>query len=335
MEWEQRIEILAHWGKLAAKRNWLPVFNEVSGKNPWFGIDQLELAFKGILRYLDPNKLQIWLKNYAYSGSSPKTVGVIMAGNIPLVGVHDVICCYLCGHQVVAKPSRHDHAITSSLISMLLEIDPLAKSSITFTSDLQNFNLDAIIATGSDNSNRYFQHRFGKIPGIIRHNRSSVGILRGNETTFQLRGLGMDVMSYYGRGCRNISKLLVPEKYDFSHFVKVNQPYRLSLENQKYFNNYRYQKALYQMQQVMHTDTGYLLISENESLVSPLAVLYFEYYSNYEHMTDLLLKHHDKTQCIASAEGWYEGSLNFGTLQSPELWDYADGVDTMQFLMRL
>jgi hypothetical protein len=335
VKWNGRIKSLEHWGKMIESKHWRPIFSKVTATNPWFTLDNLELAFQGLQRYLDPVKLTRWLEDYPNHTSSRKTIGLIMAGNIPLVGIHDFICCYLCGHHVVIKPSSQDNLLMTALIDLLRVADASAECHLTVTNDLSHINIDAIIATGSDNTNRYFKYQFGDIPGIIRHNRSSVGIIRGDETRQQLQALGLDVLSYFGRGCRNISKLLVPEQYDFGEFISNNQTYQSLLDNPKYFNNYSHQKALNLVQQTNHIDGEYLVLMENESLVSPLATLYFQYYTDPSHLRDIIGRQQRKIQCIASAGGWYPQSFDFGSLQSPELWDYADGVDTLAFLLSL
>ena len=211
-----------------------------------------------------------------------------MAGNIPLVGLHDLICCYLCGHRALVKPSSQDRLLIDLLVNILWEIDPLAEKRIFLTDDLRTSDIDAIIATGSDNTNRYFKYQFGVLPGIIRSNRSSLGILRGDETSQQLQALGLDILSYFGRGCRNISKLLVPTDYDFNAFIDCNQSYRSLLDNRKYYNNYLYQKALYQVQQTTYIDTGYILLNQHEALGSPLSVLYYQYYDGQDQLKNVL-----------------------------------------------
>jgi len=335
VDWNLRIEALVQWGKSIQNMDWQPYYRRIEHANPWFTSDNVRLALKGILQYLDPVKLHRWQGLYQYKSVVPKNVAIIMAGNIPLVGMHDLICCYLSGHRASVKPSSQDSVLINVLIRQFSGIDKDLSKKIRFVNSVEPSGLDAIIATGSDNTSRYFKYYFGKLPGIVRSNRTSVAVINGNESANQLQALGQDVYSYFGRGCRNVSKLMVPPDYDFTHLISANHKYRALLHNLKYQDNYRYQKALGLTQHQHHMDTGYSLIVRSKSMVSPLAVLYFDYYPEPRQLQEVLSSHKEKIQCITSADGWYHGSLPFGSLQYPELWDYADGIDTMDFLLGL
>jgi hypothetical protein len=335
VEWNQRIELMAQWGKSIRNLNWEPYYRKIEHSNPWFTRDNVALALDGVCRYLDPIKLNHWQGLYQSKSLTPKNTGIIMAGNIPLVGVHDLICCYLSGHKAVVKPSSQDHILLRLLIEKFSDIDRDIENKIHFVTRPEAANLDAVIATGSDNTSRYFKFHFDRLPGIIRSNRTSVAVIRGDENSSQLRSLGQDVYSYFGRGCRNISKLLVPADYDFDQLINCHKQYRILLDNSKYRDNYRYQKALALTEYKNVVDTGYSLLIRSEALVSPLAVLYFDYYEDLDDLRDELKEQEEKIQCIASANGWYQESLPFGSLQHPDLWDYADGIDTMEFLLAL
>ena len=335
MEWNQRMEKLVQWGKSIQNKDWAPYYRKIELANPWFTPENVRLALNGILRYLDPVKLHRWQGSYDFSSVVPKNIGVVMAGNIPLVGVHDLICCYLSGHRATIKPSSQDNILINLLIAQFANIDVDLHHKIRIVSGLEASGFDAILATGSDNTSRYFKYYFGKIPGIIRNSRTSVAVIKGNENTSQLQGLGNDIYSYFGRGCRNVSKLMVPATYEFGELIACHGKYRDLLHNIKYRNNYQYQKALGLTQGQNPVDTGFSLIAHSQSLVSPLSVLYFDYYNDQSQLQDTLSAQNDKIQCIASADGWFNGSLPFGSLQYPDLWDYADGIDTMDFLLGL
>jgi hypothetical protein len=222
-----------------------------------------------------------------------------------------------------------------ALWSELQKLDPGVQGQVKFVSKLPLKDIDAIIATGSDNTSRYFRFNYQNIPRIIRSNRSSVAIIRGTETDKQLQLLGYDIYSYFGRGCRNVSKLLVPQDYQFEGLIACQKNFRNLLKNHKYSDNYRYQKALNLIHGTNHIDTGFSLLSKNQSIVSPLSVIYYENYLGQHQLTEMLSLSRHRMQCIASADGWFDQSFPFGSLQQPDLWDYADNIDTMEFLLKL
>ena len=335
MEWNQRVESLVKWGEQIKAKDWQPHYPKIEQFNPWFTEENVRLALSGLLRYLDHNNLTRFVEKYQNHQQASKTIGIIMAGNIPLVGVQDLICCYLAGHRVLIKPSSQDTLLLNLLLGQWFTADPKADQSMNLVSDLKATDIDALIATGSDNTNRYFKFNFQLLPGILRSNRTSIAVVRGNENFHQLQALGHDIYSYFGRGCRNVSKIMVPNGYDIRQLIEPHDAFRSLLNNKKYLNNYRYQKAIHLAQNLEHLDTGYSLLVQNETIGSPLSVLYFEFYHNQKHLKQLLDLHSEKTQCVASADGWYQNSYSFGSLQSPDLWDYADGIDTMAFLMKL
>jgi hypothetical protein len=180
-----------------------------------------------------------------------------------------------------------------------------------------------VIATGSDNTARYFEYYFRTKPHIIRKNRSSIAVLTGNETDDQLIALGKDVFSYFGLGCRNVSKLVVPEGYDFTRPLRLWEVYHDVSNHHKYVNNYDYNKSILLINGTHHFDNGFALLTPNEALVSPISVLY------YATSADLAS---DKIQCIVGSGANY---IPFGTTQEPTLTDYADNVDTLKFLTGL
>ena len=303
-------------------------------QNNWFTVENTKKAIETIANYyLDATLLEQWSSLYEIPDKPEiiKSIGIIMAGNIPAVGFHDLLTIVLSGHACVAKLSSQDSSIMIGLIKKLLEIEPNLEIRIA---DRLN-EVDALIATGSDNSAKYFEYYFRNKPHIIRKNRSSVGILKGNENEEDFLNLGKDITEYYGLGCRNISKLYVPEDYDFTKFLDVIELLGDIFYHHKYKNNYDYNKSIYLVNMVQHLDNGFLLLTENESLVSPISVLYYSIYKNEEDLQQQIKVNVDKIQCIVSKDAWFEKSQNFGDAQKPKLWDYADGVDTMQFLLEL
>ncbi len=303
-------------------------------QNNWFTVENTKKSLETIANYyLDATLLEQWSSLYEIPDKPEivKSIGVIMAGNIPAVGFHDLLTIVLSGHVCVAKLSSQDSAIMLGLIEKLLEIDPNLEIRIA---DKLN-EVDVLIATGSDNSAKYFEYYFRNKPHIIRQNRSSVGILNGNENEEDFFNLGKDITEYYGLGCRNISKLYVPEGYDFTKFLDAIEPLGDIFYHHKYKNNYDYNKSIYLVNMVHHLDNGFLLLTENESLVSPISVVYYSTYKNEEDLKKQIEVNSNKIQCIVSKDGWYPKSQNFGDAQKPKLWDYADGADTMAFLLHL
>lgn len=306
------------------------IYRKAAAHNSWFTKENVQLALDGIQKYLQQDKLETWVKDYDLTSKSPKVVGIVMAGNIPLVGFHDFLSIIVAGHKAQIKLSHQDPFLLPYLSKILVELAPDLKKHIEFADRIAN--IDAIIATGSDNSSRYFEYYFSKYPNIIRKNRTSVGILSGSETDEQLNALGRDIFQYYGLGCRNISKLFVPEGYDFKAFFGAIQPYETINDNHKYVNNYDYNKSIYLVNQVEHLDNGFLLLTKSEALVSPISVLYYEHYNNEQILQDRIDSLDEKIQCIVGSKDLHAANLPFGKAQEPELWDYADGVDVMKFL---
>lgn len=307
--------------------------------NPWFTAENVKSAIDALGEMLEEEKLKKWIDNYP-DLLSPKDfvsrkVAVIMAGNIPMVGFHDFLCVLMAGHQFLGKLSSQDNKLPVALGELLTEIEPAFRESVTFAeSPISGF--DAVIATGSNNSARYFEYYFGQHPHIIRKNRNSVAVLAGDEGPEELQRLGADVFSFFGLGCRNVSKLLVTEGYDFSALKKAWKPYENVVNNHKYFNNYEYFKAIYIVNRTPHTDTGFCLLKQDSSLSSPVSVVHFEEYSSKEWLKKHLEKEAGNIQCIVQREKEKgTAAVPFGQSQQPDLWDYADGIDTLAFLMNL
>ena len=308
--------------------------DRASHQNNWFTVENTKKSLKIIADYyLQEDFLTQWTELYEIP-DKPKTVksvGVIMAGNIPAVGFHDMMTIVLSGHVCMAKLSSQDSFLMTTLIEKLLEINPNLEIRIA---DRLN-EVDALIATGSDNSARYFEYYFRNKPHIIRKNRTSVAILNGNETEEDFLNVGKDITDYYGLGCRNISKMYVPKKYDFTKFYDSIESLGDIFYHNKYKNNYDYNKSIYLVNMMPHFDNGFMILAPSEALVSPISVIFYEEYKNEEDLKEIIEENKDKIQCIVSKNSWIEKSLNFGDAQKPKLWDYADGVDTMAFLLSL
>jgi len=300
--------------------------------NGWFEEKQVRRALKAISLWLTEKKLQEWLYSYSWS-HSPKQVAIIMAGNIPLVGFHDFASVLLSGNRVLVKLSSDDKHLLPFLAKILIHIQPSFASKISFTEQRLN-DFDAIIATGSDNSARYFEHYFSKYPHIIRKNRNSIAILRGNESKEELVALADDVFAYYGLGCRNVTKLYVPQGYDFKDLFIALYEFKDIVHNKKYANNYDYYRALYLMGSNDMIENGFLLLKEDLSIASPISMLHYEFYTDIDNLKQDLSIMHSKIQCIV-ANTSVEGAIPFGKSQCPSLTDYADGIDTMAFLNAL
>jgi hypothetical protein len=333
MKLEERIEAFAALGnkidQLIESEKEI-IVDRAGQLNGWFTPESVLLSLTGIRQFLRKEVLTSWTANYNLTNQKEKIVGVAMAGNIPLVGFHDLLCILIAGHQIAAKKSSQDSYLITLLCDWLIELNPGFKSKIKFEERLNH--VDAVIATGSDNSSRYFEYYFRKVPHIIRKNRSSCAVLMGEEDATVLTKLGKDVFSYFGLGCRNVSKIYVPENYDFPNLLDNWEIYQPISHHHKYANNYDYQKSIMLVNSTPFYDNGFVMLTESENLVSPISVIFYETYADLPDLNKKLVTHSDKIQCIVSANGWYEGSIPFGKAQLPEVTDYADQVDTMSFL---
>ena len=335
MDLEQRIEALAALGNYIGERsNQLDeAILKSNHYNKWFTEDNVNQSLKAIAtHYLDPVRMEKWLSGYSINGSSDKTVGLVMAGNIPLVGFHDFLTVLATGNKVQLKLSSKDQYLLPHLIENLIALEPGFNERIQVVERLNGF--DAVIATGGNNSARYFEYYFGKYPHVIRKNRNSIAILTGNETEEELIALGKDIFQYFGLGCRNVSKLFVPKEYNFEHLLKTLEPFNTVMDHEGYKHNYDYQRTLLLMNQVPHFASDFLMLSENKSIHSPISTLYYEYYDSINDLKSLIVNHQSDIQCVISKED-LPNALPFGKAQEPELWDYADDVDTVEFLQSL
>ena len=333
MNIEERIHAFATLGthlKGLTHDEFQSIADRASRENPWFTQDNVRMALDGIIRMLDESKLRTWIAPYTFSGTS-RQVALVLAGNIPLVGFHDLLAVLISGHRALVKLSSKDSALPKLMLETLAVISPELHAQVQIAEQLKDFQ--AVIATGSDNSARYFDYYFGKYPHIIRKNRTSVAILQGDETEAELGALGTDIFSYFGLGCRNVSKLLVPAGYTFDRFYPALDAHRDIIHHHKYCNNYDYQKSIMLVNTTPFLDNGFLMLHESTRQVSPISVVYYEQYKTPEALAANLAENADKLQCIVGrAPG---ATTPFGQAQFPEVWDYADRVDTLQFLSRL
>ena len=312
-------------------------FNELNDKidqsihyNGWFTRENVIFSIQQWSKALTPSNLDTWLKPYEFNNDEQKTVAIVMAGNIPLVGFHDFLSVLISGHKVLVKQSSNDKQLLPVIAAFLMEIAPEFENRIKFTEDRLN-DFDAVIATGSNNTARYFEYYFKGKPSIIRKNRNSVAILTGKESNKQLEALGEDVFRYFGLGCRNVSKLYVPKEYDFDNFFKAIYPWNTLLNSAKYANNYDYNKAVYLMSEFKLLENGFLILKKDESFGSPIATLFYEEYEDKKDLQEKLQQNKENLQCVVG----HEAEVDFGQTQQPKLWDYADGVDTLKFLEEL
>ncbi len=301
--------------------------------NGWFTPDNLAFACKQWANTLTEDALNKWLTSYTIKDTDPKTVAVVMAGNIPLVGFHDFLSVLITGHKVLVKLSSNDKHLLPILAKYLETVSPDFKGRIHFTNEkLSDF--DAVIATGSDNTARYFEYYFKNKPAIIRKNRNSVAVLQGHETQEQLEALGEDIFRYFGLGCRSVSKLFVPVNYDFDKFFKGIYKYHSIINYKKYENNYDYNKAVYLMSQFKILENGFFMLKEDNQYASPIATAFYEKYTDLNTLKQKLTEDTNKIQCIV-ANNFIETEVPFGKTQQPSLTDYADGIDTVDFLINL
>jgi hypothetical protein len=340
MNLEERIESFVRLGEILRKAlndPYAEYFDQVNTLidsqikiNPWFTPENVRMAIRAIADELNQENLLKWTNNYPQLKENriPLKTGVIMAGNIPLAGFHDFLSVLISGNIIIAKTSSKDSELIKKVSEILCSINLVFTDMIQFTDGtLKDF--DMVIATGSNNSSRYFEYYFGKYPNIIRKNRNSIAIIEGDESEAELRALGTDIFAYFGLGCRSISKIYIPKGYDFSTITGVWNAYNEITNHTKYANNYDFNKAVYLVNKEKFHDIGYLLLKEESALSSPVSVLHYEYYdslTSVKHQTDF---QKEKIQCIVARQ-----NTPFGKSQSPHLWDYADGIDTLEFLLK-
>jgi len=298
--------------------------------NGWYTPEQVYFSIQSWATALTEENLEKWLSVYDFSEINPKNIALILAGNIPLVGFHDFLSVLITGHNVLVKTSSNDQHLLPFLAKYIIAIEPKFAEKITFAEGkLENF--DAVIATGSNNTARYFEYYFKDKPKIIRKNRNSVAVLNGTETKKQLAALGEDIFRYFGLGCRNVSKLFVPKGYSFVAFFEAIFEYQDVIHYEKYANNYDYNKAVFLMSNYKLLDNGFLTLKEDKSYASPISSVFYEFYDDIALLQTRLQSENEQIQCIVS-NNLVENSIDFGQTQKPNLWDYADNVDTISFL---
>ena len=330
-------ETLSKLGKelLEPSEELLEIIERERQYNAWFVPENVLQAVQAIGKMLNRKDLEKWLPEDAGTVFTGKKVGLVLAGNIPVVGFHDVLCVLVSGDFAMIKASASDSRVITYILKRLVALEPEFANRYEFTERLANF--DAVMATGSNNTSRYFEYYFSKVPNIIRKNRNSMALLSGFETEEDLHKLGHDIFDYFGLGCRSVSKILVPADYDFGILFRAIESFQPIINHHKYNNNYDYNKSVYLVNQAKHLDNGFLLLKQDENLASPLAVLFFDFYKNLEDAAAKINAKKEAIQCVVSGM-----KLNidvpvvgFGESQQPRLWDYADGVNTMAFLQTI
>jgi len=261
--------------------------------------------------------------------TTQKTVAIICAGNIPMVAFHDILCVLLSGNKALIKLSSDDNVLIPFFLKLLTHYQPEFENQILFAEGKLGA-FDAVIATGSNNTAQHFKTYFGKYPHIIRKNRSSIAVLTGNESSEDLKNLGKDIFLYFGLGCRNVSKVMVPEGYSFDKFFESIVDFGFVVNNKKYGNNYDYHRAIYLLESMQFLDNNFLMIKESADLHSPVGVLYYQYYKNEKELTDHLKALNGELQCIVG-----DNHTPFGYSQQPVITDFADNVNTLEFLVNL
>ena len=304
--------------------------NNAKISNSWFTKDNIDVSVSSILKFLEFNNLLEWVSNYSFINKDVKSILIIMAGNIPFVGLHDLICVLISGNKAIVKISSKDNILIETLINNLILLEPKMKDFILITKDVVKANFDAIIATGSDNSSKYFDYYFKSTNSIIRKNRRSIAILDGTESNLELNGLADDVFLYFGLGCRSVSKLFLPVNYDLDKLFKALFKYSDVINHQKYSNNYDYNKTIYLMNKENILDNGFILLKEDISIQSPISMLFYEFYNSRSELDKYINDNSNLFQCIIS-----KNDIDFGQSQFPKLDDYADNIDTLEFLSKL
>ena len=299
--------------------------------NQWFTPDFIKFAAPNWGQALSEKNLTEWLKNITRS-KSPKKVAIIMAGNLPFVGLQDLLCVLVTGNIALVKLSSQDEVLMKHVIQILIESNKDFENKIKITERLND--AEALIATGSNNSARYFEYYFRNIPSIIRKNRTSLAVISGNETNEELEELAGDIYQYFGMGCRNVSHLLLPRSIDLQQLYQALDKYMDLVNHHKFYNNYMYHKAILLMNLTKHYDNGFMIFQEKDELHAPLATLNYHYYDSINDIEQYIDKHKDSIQCVVSNMKEFNNVIQLGTSQQPNLWDYADNVNVVDFLLR-
>ena len=334
----KKIEILGQLAQVLREKNTEDndAYLYAKAKNPWFSLDFIIYAFDTLINeYLQKSKLENWLSAYTEKSiGETKNVGIIVAGNIPVVGIHDILCAYFSEHHVTLKLSSKDDVLMNYILKEWANIDAQLMQQITISESLKN--IDAIIATGSDTTHNYFEQYFKSVKKILRKNRNSIAVLSGNETDEELYGLADDIFLYYGLGCRNISYLLAPKDFEIIKLYKYFEKYVQVKQHVKYMNNFEYNLTLLLMNQKKHFASDFFILEENAQLSSRIATLHYSHYENIDEVKNILQINQDKIQCVVSSINELKNnSVAFGQTQYPSLSQYADNIDTLDFLINL
>ncbi|MDQ3072089.1 MAG: acyl-CoA reductase [Bacteroidota bacterium] len=330
---QERIDAFSRLGKRVEagliNNVYEPELIAAENANGWFTLENTRPALSAIAeKFLDRRKISEWLSSYTIvEPPKPVKIAIVMAGNVPLAGWHDVMCVLLLGHKVLIKSSSKDDVLIKLLLDELIDIEVRFHNFIEFAVRMEIF--DAVIATGSNNTFRYFEYYFGKYPHLLRKNRNSVAVLSADQPVEDLNALGSDIFSYFGLGCRNVSKMYVPEGYSFTKFFDSIENFFYVENHNKYKNNYDYNKSIFLLNKEIHFDNGFLLARESAWLSSPMACIHYEFYSTERQLRETLESLKEDIQCIVGDTGLISDAISFGTTQQPELWDYADRVDTI------
>ncbi|HRZ42524.1 MAG TPA: acyl-CoA reductase [Bacteroidales bacterium] len=317
---------------------WLSEAVARAQENPWFTRAAIHYCLSGWQQALMPSRINRWLKMYpeliTRRDLPSANILVVMAGNIPMVGFHDLVCCLMAGHRVIAKLSSEDLHLIPAALRIMASAEPSLESGVEFTTG-QVSGFDGVIATGSDNTSRYFEYYFGKYPHLIRKNRNSLAVVTGNESFTELDDLCDDIFTYFGMGCRSVSKILVPEGYDFNGLISLFDARTDAAFHHKYRNNYDYRKSIFLLNGIPFIDHPNLLLVEDQALASPLAVLHYQYYRSRNEMEAIIRSHVPQLQTVVADQVIVGMEVPYGKSQQPDLWDYADRTDTLRFLLDL
>lgn len=331
-----RYQLIQAFASLAERMQDYPqldeLFQEAKAHNPWFVVESQQYAWNQWIGLMSLSNLEQWLYSYPIT-NAVKQIGVIAAGNIPLVCWHDVLAVLLSGHKLSLKMSADDSVLPRFLIEQLNLIDDYFKEAIVLVDRMSH--VDAVIATGSNNSLKYFEYYFSRVPHVLRGNRVGIAVLSGFETQQELILLGEDLFRYFGMGCRNVNHLFIPNEFEFEPLMQAVEPWRWIVDNNKYANNYDYQRAHLLLDLQPHLDNGFALWRRWDALASPVSTIHFSYYDTIQQVRDRIINERNSIQVVVSHKAWFEGSVPFGQGQQPSLADYADGVDTLAFLTSL
>lgn len=333
MTLKERISLFSSLGELiknSLDAKFEEKINQAIQLNPWFTKHHIKTSFDSISQMIEEENLVNWIGSYNLSETKSKDVLIITAGNIPIVGFHDLLCVLISGHKAILKISSKDNILMKYIIELLISLDSRIADYIVIVDDIVKNKYDALIATGSDNSSKYFNYYFKDYKSIIRKNRRSVAILNGEETEEDLKQLAKDIFLYFGLGCRNVSKLYLPSGYDTDKLFNAFFDYKDVINHLKYSNNYDYNKTVYLMNSEKLLDNGFVLLKEDKSIQSPVATVFFEYYNNRSELNDFIEENKVLFQCIVSKD-----DIEFGQTQFPKINDYSDQVDTIEFLLSI